>query len=280
MQINKVKVFVDRSNKWFIADGGNFELEKGTRVVVESSKGLELGKIIEVNGPTEISTEEQLITVVKIADENDEQKAIENKDKEKEIYLLTKELVKKHNLEMKIVDVHVTLDGKKVVISFVADDRIDFRELVKDLANELKIRIELKQVGPRDEVKLVGALGPCGKICCCSGQFNDFCHVSIKMAKIQNLSLNPSNISGMCGRLMCCLAYENAHYTETSLIMPKINSKVITPDGEGVAIYNDLLAKKVSVKLLNESNDIKTYDITEIQIEKPALALADSAIEG
>jgi cell fate regulator YaaT (PSP1 superfamily) len=166
-----------------------------------------------------------------------------------------------------LVDVSFTLEGNKVVISYVCEDRVDFRELVKDLASQLKVRVELRQIGIRDQAKMVGGIGFCGKECCCKKYLNDFDKVSIKMAKTQGLSLNPTKISGICGRLMCCLAYENEFYSEISVKMPKINSRIKTKDGIGTNIYNNLLKQKVTVKI-EKDNDITIteYDLADIEI--------------
>ena len=170
---------------------------------------------------------------------------------------------------MKLVDVEFTLDGQKTIISFVCEDRVDFRELVKELATALKQRVELRQIGIRDQARIVGGIGVCGKECCCRQFLNDFDKVSIKMAKVQGLSLNPAKISGVCGRLMCCLAYENDTYAEAEKVMPKINSRVETKDGEGTVIFNNLLNQTVTVKF-EKDNEVKTmeYKLDEIKKEK------------
>lgn len=267
MEINKVKVFLDRQNKWFDCDVKNFSVAIGERIVVESSKGLEVGKV--VSNIEEGQSNEQMVAMIRLATPRDVQATKENKAKEAEIKEKTKNIIKQLSLNMKIADVQLSLDLTKVVISFTAEDRVDFRDLVHQLATNLKMRIELRQIGLRDEVKLVGAMGPCGRPCCCSNYFNDFAHVSIKMAKVQNLSLNPSNISGMCGRLMCCLAYENEYYNEMALTMPKINSVVKTPDGNGIAVYNNLLKKLVDVKFDRDGvTEIKNYKLAELKFEQ------------
>ena len=166
---------------------------------------------------------------------------------------------------MKLVDASYTLDGSKVIINYVCEDRVDFRELVKDLASQLKVRIELRQIGIRDQAKKIGGIGFCGKECCCKKYLNDFDKVSIKMAKTQGLSLNPTKISGICGRLMCCLSYENEFYAEASSKMPKLNARVKTPDGVGSVIYNNILKQLVTVKIEND-NDTKINEYTLDQI--------------
>lgn len=186
----------------------------------------------------------------------------------KEILELANKLKEKHNLDMKFVDIDFPEEGK-VVISFVCEDRVDFRDLVKDLASNLKLRIELRQIGIRDQAKKVGGLGVCGKVCCCKEYLNDFDKVSIKMAKTQGLSLNPSKISGVCGRLMCCLGYENDYYSEMSSKMPKLGATVITPEGEGTVIYNAILKQMVSVKIEKDDNvKVVDFDVKDIKVKE------------
>jgi len=243
------------------------EVEVGTKVIVESSRGKELAMI--ATKPFEEDDEKlvlPIMPVVRVATQEDIDKIIKLNGRKPEVFEKTNALIKKYNLDMKLVDASFTLDGQKVVIDFVCEDRVDFRDLVKDLASQLKLRIELRQIGIRDQAKLVGGIGVCGKECCCSQFLNDFDKVSIKMAKTQGLSLNTPKISGTCGRLMCCLSYENDYYSEISAKMPKINSKVITKDGEGVVVYNNLLKQLVSVKFMNdESVKIVEYPVDEIK---------------
>ena len=167
---------------------------------------------------------------------------------------------------MKISGIRITLDKSKIVVYFTAENRVDFRELVKELATIYKTRIELRQIGSRDETRIMGGIGPCGERCCCKRFLNDFGHVSIKMAKNQNLSLNPNKISGICGRLLCCLDYENGYYAEMNKVMPQINSLVSTPNGNGIVLYNDILKQTVQVKIGDENNfEIKTFGLAEIK---------------
>lgn len=278
MEIKKVRVFLDRQNKWFDCDTRKLDYAIGDRVVVESTRGLEAGKVISQT--LDSFPNEAMPAIVRKETEKDIEQQKQNRIKEDEIKEKTKKLVKDFNLQMKICDVLLSLDNSKVVISFTAEDRVDFRELVRELANLLKMRIELRQIGARDEVKLIGAIGPCGRPCCCSNSFNDFSHVSIKMAKVQNLSLNPSSISGMCGRLMCCLAYENDLYREAMSEMPKVNSTVKTPDGNGVAIYNNLFKKVVDVRFDSEnSSEVKTYKLEDLVFDKPAVKKEETSDE-
>ena len=245
-------------------------VEIGQKVVVETSRGLELGTVV-----TEVFEEKEeklvlpLMPVIRVATNKDLEKLKEINDKKEQILNTTNSLIKKYKLDMKIVDIDLTLDLQKVIINFVCEDRVDFRDLVKDLAATLKQRIELRQIGIRDQAKVVGGIGNCGKEVCCKQFLNDFDKVSIKMAKTQNLSLNPTKISGVCGRLMCCLAYENEFYSEMSQKMPKVNTEVQTKDGVGTVIYNNLIKGKVTVKFVTENDTkIAEYDLSEIHKAK------------
>ena len=270
MEVRKSKVMLDRQNKWFECDMKNFDVSVGDIVIVDSGRCLESGRVLTVPVLGQLDDKEQSMVMVRHQTAEDTQNIKDFLVKEEQIREDTRNIVEKLSLNMKVSDVLLSVDGTKVIISFTADDRVDFRDLVKELANNFKIRIELKQIGTRDEVKLIGALGACGRPACCSTTFNEFCHVSIKMAKNQNLSLNPNNISGVCGRLLCCLAFENEHYTETLTVMPKINTTVITPDGEGIAVYNNLLKRQVDVKFLEADNsvkEVKTYKVDVLQFD-------------
>ncbi len=247
---------------------GNIAFKQGDYAIVETAKGQEYGEVVlaekEVNEDDLVAP---LKKVVRRATSKDEKKIEENKAKEKEALELCSKKVEKHELDMKLVDVEYTFDNSKIVFYFTADGRVDFRDLVKDLAGIFKTRIELRQIGVRDEAKMLGGLGPCGRACCCSYFLGDFSPVSIKMAKEQNLSLSPTKISGLCGRLMCCLNYEHAHYCETQRRMPRQGSTVDTPHGQGVVIDNNAITEKVRVKITlpDESYDIETFDLTEIK---------------
>ena len=178
-------------------------------------------------------------------------------------------MAKEEKLDMKIVKVEASYDNSKYIVNFTSENRVDFRELVKKLAVAMKKRVELRQVGNRDEVRMVGGFGPCGKICCCVQNMGEFDHVSMKMAKTQNLSLNPASISGLCGKLMCCIAYENPVYVEALKVMPKVGSFVSTKDGRGSVIYNNLLKREVSVKFINgEDSEIKVYPLADVTFKK------------
>ena len=256
-----------QSGKIYDFSPNELDLKVGDKVVVETVKGLEIGEVAK--GIYEKDANEivgDLVNVVRVATKKDIQNHEENEKNKEDVINKTKELVEKYKLDMKVIDAEFTLDGSKVIISFVCEERIDFRELVKDLASKLKQRIELRQIGARDQAKIVGGIGSCGKECCCKQYLNDFDKVSIKMAKTQNLSLNPTKISGICGRLMCCLAYENEYYSEVNEKMPKVNSQVKTPDGIGSVMYNNLLKQIVTVKFVSESDvKIETYKLDEIE---------------
>ena len=268
MQIKEVGINFEGQPKIYSFNPAGLNLKLGDYVVVDTARGLELGKVATPIKEEEVKEgNEPLKKVIRLATEEDI-KAKENnvleakKDKTKII-----EIVNDFKLDMKIVSVELTLDKSKMLINFTSDNRVDFRELVKTLASEFKTRIELRQIGPRDEVKILGGLGPCGRPCCCTKNTGDFEHVSIKMAKNQGLSLNPSNISGLCGRLMCCLSYENKHYAEALKLMPKVGSEVKTPDGVGTVLYNNLLKRTVEVKF---EDDKKEYAVSELEFNKIA----------
>lgn len=249
-------------------------LKPNDLVVCESSRGLEVAKVVKSvfeAEEKENNSEDNILEIEKIkylnrATTNDLNISKQNKVEAEKVKETVKQKVNELELEMKVDGVVISLDKTKITIYFTSDGRVDFRNLVKELATNFKSRIELKQIGPRDEVRCMGGFGPCGKVCCCKEFLNDFDHVTIKMAKTQNLSLNPTKISGLCGRLMCCLAYENEHYSETASLMPKINSEVMTPNGKGVVIFNDLLKRQVTVKFGGDNQtEIKVYDLNNIK---------------
>ena len=269
-----IDVVFDGSPVHFSVECEDRKLEAGTFAVFESSRGVELGKIVrplfemeeKENAKDGEILEIEKIRYIKPATPSDMQSAKANKVEAEKIKETTKKKIKEFELEMKIDEVFLSLDKSKITIYFTSDGRVDFRNLVKDLATSFKSRIELKQIGPRDEVRCMGGFGPCGKVCCCKEFLNDFDHVTIKMAKTQNLSLNPTKISGLCGRLMCCLGYENEHYAETASLMPKVNSEVLTPNGKGVVVFNDLLKRQVTVKLGDENQtELKVFDLNDIK---------------
>lgn len=249
---------------FFSPNGENYKVND--KVIVDTLQGPEFGIVELANFDiNENELTEELRRIIRPVNERDLKIMEQNKIKELSALKTAKDIIKKHNLEMKLIAVDYAFDNSKIIFTFTADGRVDFRELVKELAGTFKSRIELKQIGIRDEAKLLGGIGPCGRPLCCASHLRDFGKVSIKMAKTQGLSLNPTNISGHCGRLMCCLAYENEHYAEIIKQMPRLNSIVTTPDGEGFVIYNNLLKKLVTVKIKQGEDDVK---IAEYPLEK------------
>lgn len=245
----------------------DIKVKVGDFVVAETQVGEALGQVIFIGSDESQDAEgKRIIRIADVKDKKNHEKVI---DLSKKAIEITKELVSKLNLDMNIVDAEYTLDLSKVTIEFISENRVDFRELIKELVMALKTRIELRQITAREQAQVVGGIGPCGRICCCATFLKDFEKVSMKMAKVQGLALNPSKISGTCGRLMCCLEYENPYYVEVSLKMPKINSEVKTPDGQGIVVYQDLLKQMVSVKftLKDGSVNIKDFKLTDIKFD-------------
>lgn len=255
------------SGKTYYFDPKDQQYNEGDNVICETARGLEYGTVVTPNKEVpDKSIVPPLRPVLRRATEEDETRHAENLQKRQYVMKTTQEKVGKHNLDMKIVDAEYTFDRQKIIVYFTADGRVDFRELVKDLASVFHVRIELRQIYERDDIKMRGALAVCGRPCCCTTFLNDYEKVSIKMAKVQGLSLNPQKISGCCGKLMCCLKYENPYYQETFKRMPKINSAVVTPDGKGLVAGHDLLAQEVKVKFLSEdgTQEIKSYPLEKI----------------
>ncbi len=239
----------------------------GDKVIVETVRGLDFGTVATpIKTIDRAETDEPLKDVVRIATHQDLAQIKKIKALNKKFLEETKKIVEDFGLEMKIISCDTSFDEQKININFTSENRVDFRELVKELGSRFKARIELRQIGARDEVKIMGGLGPCGKVCCCREFLKDFEHVSIKMPKVQGLSLNPTKISGLCGRLMCCLGYENVHYSETFRLMPRINSEVETPEGKGTVVYNNLLKRLVQVRL--GKKDDPTSQILEFPLDK------------
>src|SRR5690554_4225511 len=239
-----------RAGKIYYFDPGDFDLQKGNHVIVETTRGIEFGEV--VLGPREVSEEEivaPLKKVIRPANEEDYEKNAENKRLEKKAHDICLSKIKKHVLPMKLIDVEYTFDHNKIIFYFTAEGRVDFRELVKDLARIFKTRIELRQIGVRDEAKMIGGLGICGRPLCCSVFLRDFDPISKKKAKKQELSLNPSKISGVCGRLMCCLKYESTTYKQLKEMMPEIGEMVDFEDGEGEIIERNLVKKTVKIEV-------------------------------
>lgn len=267
MGLTVVGVRFKKAGKVYYFDPGECQLTPGDGVIVETARGVEYGQM--VSGPMEVEEEEvvaPLKRVIRKATDLDHQQLSTNKEKENKAFKVGLEKIAAHNLPMKLVGVEQTFDGNKIIFYFTADGRIDFRELVKDLASVFRTRIELRQIGVRDEAKMVGGLGCCGRELCCSIWLSDFASVSIRMAKDQNLSLNPTKISGICGRLMCCLKYENESYEHAREDFPDPGSWVITPDGEGKVVGINIIKNSLSVEL-KESKTIKEYQCEEIRLK-------------
>ncbi|VEI05355.1 PSP1 domain-containing protein [Kurthia zopfii] len=259
-----VGVRFKKAGKIYYFDPGEFSIEKGEYIIVETARGVEYGKIVvEVREVDENDVVLPLKQVVRPADENDRVQVEENSKDSKRAFDLATEKIVEHNLDMKLVDVEYTFDRNKIIFYFTAEGRVDFRELVKDLAAVFRTRIELRQIGVRDEAKMLGGIGPCGRMLCCSTFLGDFEPVSIKMAKDQNLSLNPTKISGLCGRLMCCLKYENDEYEEVREKMPDVGRTVNTPDGKGKVVGMNILERILQIELF-EQKRVLDYTLDEI----------------
>ena len=267
-----VGVRFKNAGKLYYFDPGLLRPMAGGFVIVETARGMEYGQVI--TGVREVSDDlvaAPLKKVVRIADERDAQHAIENEKFEREAYAICQRKIEEHRLEMKLVSVEETFDNAKILFYFTANGRVDFRSLVKDLASVFRTRIELRQIGVRDEAKMLGGLGPCGRAICCGTFLGDFQPVSIKMAKEQSLSLNPTKISGVCGRLMCCLKYEQDHYEQTRKRMPKLGKEVETPDGFGVVTDLNILKETVTARVRKgDTTEFKTYPLEELKWTRPA----------
>lgn len=267
---NIVGVRFKKAGKIYFFDPGELNLELGTKVIVETAMGNEYGEVaISKRQIHEDKLTAPLKQVIRIATQEDTKTLEKFKAKEPEALKICQQKVKEHNLEMELTDVEYAYDGSKVMFFFKADGRIDFRELVKDLASVFKTRIELRQIGVRDEVRRIGGNGVCGRELCCCSFLGSFETVSIKMAKEQNISLNPSKISGNCGRLMCCLKYEQEVYEDKLQRLPNVGAIVKTPDGEGIVENVEILKEQVRVKLKDgEEFFYKKYDAKDIIIIK------------
>ena len=259
------------AGKVYFFDPLDFEIKRGDNVIVETARGIEFGKVM--GGVTEVEDDkviQPLKPVIRIANQRDIEQEAANKEKEKEAFKICLEKIRKHELEMKLIDAEYTFDNNKVLFYFTADGRIDFRELVKDLAGVFKTRIELRQIGVRDETKIVGGIGICGRPLCCHSYLSDFIPVSIKMAKEQNLSLNPTKISGVCGRLMCCLKNEEETYEELNRRLPGIGDYVTTEDGLKGEVQSVNVLRQL-VKVIVEAGDekeIKEYPVDKLQFKR------------
>lgn len=260
-----------RAGKVYFFSPGKLEIRHGDNVIVETARGVELGNV--VTGPREVEEErisQPLKSVIRLANKDDYRREEKNREKEKEAFSICQEKIRKHGLDMKLIDAEYTFDNNKVLFYFTADGRIDFRELVKDLASVFRTRIELRQIGVRDETKIRGGIGICGRELCCHTYLTEFAPVSIKMAKEQNLSLNPSKISGVCGRLMCCLTNEEQNYEELNSRLPAVGDTVTTPeklkgDVQSVNVLRQLV--KVVVTLDNDEKEVREYKASELRFK-------------
>ena len=259
------------AGKIYFFDPGRFHIKKGNHVIVETARGIEYGTV--VSDPKEMEEDkiiQPLKPVLRIATPKDEEQEATNKEKEKEAFKICLEKIKKHGLDMKLIDAEYTFDNNKVLFYFTADGRIDFRELVKDLASVFKTRIELRQIGVRDETKIVGGIGICGRALCCHTYLSEFIPVSIKMAKEQNLSLNPTKISGVCGRLMCCLKNEEETYEELNRRLPNVGDYVTTDDGYKGEVHSvNVLRQLVKVIIVkDDEREIQEYRVDQLRFRR------------
>lgn len=266
------------AGKIYYFDPVDFNPQKGESVVVETARGVEIGEVVFTKRDVlETDITKPLKTVLRIADKNDMKIRDDNKEKEKQAFDICVEKINKHGLEMKLVDVEYTFDASKILFYFTADGRIDFRELVKDLATVFKTRIELRQIGVRDESKSIGSIGICGRPICCAQFLGEFEPVSINMAKKQGLSLNPTKISGVCGKLMCCLKYEQNSYDELLKTTPRKGAVVQTPQGVGTVEYVNILKGMLKVKLELEKETVHhDYHTSEVKLLKNGVSENDN----
>lgn len=249
----------------------SYDLKRGDYVIVETARGIECGTVVgSVKEIEDDKVVQPLKPVIRIANEKDIEQEAANKEKEKEAFKICLEKIHKHKLAMKLIDAEYTFDNNKLLFYFTADGRIDFRELVKDLASVFKTRIELRQIGVRDETKILGGIGICGRPLCCHTHLSEFIPVSIKMAKEQNLSLNPAKISGVCGRLMCCLKHEEETYEELNKRLPNVGDIVSTKDGQKGEVHSiNILRQRVKVIVENgEEKEIQEYHIDELRFKR------------
>ena len=269
--IKVIGVRLRTAGKIYFFSPGGLELKAGDKVIVETARGVEFGSV--VTGIKEVPDDQisqPLKPVIRIATQDDVRREAKNREKEKEAFKICQEKIRKHGLEMKLIDAEYTFDNNKVLFYFTADGRIDFRELVKDLASVFRTRIELRQIGVRDETKIRGGIGICGRPLCCHTYLTEFAPVSIKMAKEQNLSLNPTKISGVCGRLMCCLTNEEETYEELNSHLPSIGDYVTTPEklkGEVQSVNVLRQTVKVIVSLDNDEKEVRDYKVDELRFK-------------
>ncbi|RWZ50146.1 stage 0 sporulation protein [Halobacillus fulvus] len=262
--IEVVGVRFKQAGKVYYFDPGELKMTTEDYVIVETVRGIEFGKVVIANKSVD---EEDVVLplkkVIRMADDKDKVTVDENRDNASEAYHICEKKIREHKLDMNLVDVEYTFDRNKVIFYFTADGRVDFRTLVKDLASVFKTRIELRQIGVRDEAKMLGGIGPCGRMLCCSTFLGDFEPVSIKMAKDQNLSLNPAKISGLCGRLMCCLKYENDDYETAKKELPDLGEKIATSYGKGKVVGLNMLERMVQVEF-REQERVLEYSLQEL----------------
>ncbi|GFI60995.1 hypothetical protein IMSAG049_00146 [Clostridiales bacterium] len=261
-----------KAGKLYYFNPDGLKIEEGNHAIVETARGIEYGTVIKGNTMVDDSELIQpLKKVIRVATLEDDETEEENRKKEKEAFEICEEKIIKHNLDMKLIDVEITFDHNKLIFYFTSDERVDFRELVKELAAVFRTRIELRQIGVRDEAKMLNGIGICGRPLCCATFLGDFQPVSIKMAKEQSLSLNPTKISGICGRLMCCLKYEEDVYEELNKNMPNVGDIINTVDGKGEILSTNVLMQVVKAAVRKKENDPPTidfYSINEIQVIK------------
>lgn len=281
--VNVIGVRFRKAGKVYFFDPAGYTLKQGDNVIVETARGIEYGHV--VLGPRDVEDNkiiQPLKPVIRQATEEDDAVEKRNKEKEKEAFHICLEKIQKHGLEMKLIDSEYTFDNNKVLFYFTADGRIDFRELVKDLASVFKTRIELRQIGVRDETKIVGGIGICGRPLCCHTHLSEFAPVSIKMAKEQNLSLNPTKISGVCGRLMCCLKNEEEAYEELNSKLPNVGDFISTKDNlrgevQSVSVLKQLV--KVIVTLENDEKEVREYKVDDLRFKPKRRKERSAAIE-
>ena len=259
------------AGKIYFFDPGKLKISRNDHVIVETARGIEYGTV--VGSPREVPPDkviQPLKPVLRIATERDDEQEANNKKKEKEAFKICLEKIRKHKLDMKLIDAEYTFDNNKVLFYFTADGRIDFRELVKDLASVFKTRIELRQIGVRDETKILGGIGICGRELCCHSHLSEFIPVSIKMAKEQNLSLNPTKISGVCGRLMCCLKHEEETYEELNRRLPNVGDRVTTDDGFKGEVHSVNVLRQLVKVLIDVDNEkeLREYKVEQLRFRR------------
>lgn len=281
--VEVVGIRFKKAGKVYYFDPDGLKIEDGQCAIVETARGVEFGSVVK--GNTIVKDEEvfqPLKKVMRVATEADKKQEEEDKVKEQEAFVICEEKINKHNLVMKLVDVEITFDHNKLIFYFTSDGRVDFRELVKELAAVFRTRIELRQIGVRDEAKMLNGIGICGRPLCCATFLGDFTPVSIKMAKEQNLSLNPTKISGICGRLMCCLKYEEDVYEELNKNLPNVGDTISTPDGTGDILSVNVLMQQVKAVVRKKENDPPTigfYKVEEIEVLRSKKAKKQSQSE-